>query len=118
MRNSWTDDRLDDLARRMDAGFASVDAELKVVRGEVAAQGSELRQAITAQGSELRRAITAQGSELRGELAERAGELREELAEQARENRALGRELRQEIATRFDLLEGRFELARAAASGR
>jgi predicted esterase len=29
VRQSWTDERLDDMSRRMDQGFARVDAELR-----------------------------------------------------------------------------------------
>jgi hypothetical protein len=42
IRTSWTDERLDDLnggvdelSRRMDAGFARVDAELRAVNGRI-----------------------------------------------------------------------------------
>jgi hypothetical protein len=34
-RAAWTDERLDDLARRMDAGFARVDADIRELRGEI-----------------------------------------------------------------------------------
>jgi hypothetical protein len=36
-RTSWTDERLDDLKRGMDVGFARVDADIRELRGEVAA---------------------------------------------------------------------------------
>lgn len=42
-RSVWTDDRLDDLARRMDAGFGRVDADIRELRGEVRELGTELR---------------------------------------------------------------------------
>ena len=32
-RQSWTDERLDDLSQRMDMGFARVDAELRALNG-------------------------------------------------------------------------------------
>jgi hypothetical protein len=35
MRVSWTDERLDDLSHRMDAGFDRVDADLRELRGEM-----------------------------------------------------------------------------------
>jgi hypothetical protein len=35
MRKSWTDKRLDDLSRRMDAGFNHVDAELRTVHARI-----------------------------------------------------------------------------------
>jgi hypothetical protein len=40
---AWTDERLDDLAGRMDAGFARVDAELLSLRGEMHDGFRELR---------------------------------------------------------------------------
>ena len=33
MRQSWTDERLDDLSQRMDQGFARVDCELRALNG-------------------------------------------------------------------------------------
>jgi hypothetical protein len=35
MRESWTDGRLDDMSRRMDAGFNRVDAELRAVHARI-----------------------------------------------------------------------------------
>ena len=32
---AWTDERLDDLARRMDAGFERVDRDIRDLRGEI-----------------------------------------------------------------------------------
>lgn len=34
-REAWTDERLDDLSRRVDAGFARVDSELRAVNARV-----------------------------------------------------------------------------------
>ena len=34
-RTAWTDERLDDLATRMDAGFARVDADIRELRAEI-----------------------------------------------------------------------------------
>jgi hypothetical protein len=34
-RVAWTDERLDDLSRRMDAGFARVDADIRELRAEI-----------------------------------------------------------------------------------
>jgi hypothetical protein len=44
----WTDQRLDDLARRMDGGLERVDADVRELRGEVQTQGAELRGEIAA----------------------------------------------------------------------
>ncbi len=35
MREAWTDDRLDDLARRVDAGFERVDTDIRELRSEM-----------------------------------------------------------------------------------
>jgi hypothetical protein len=37
MRSTWTDSRLDDLAGKVDSGFARVDGELREIRGELGA---------------------------------------------------------------------------------
>jgi hypothetical protein len=37
MRATWTDERVDDLARRMDGGFDRIDNELRAMRGEIGA---------------------------------------------------------------------------------
>jgi hypothetical protein len=42
-RVAWTDERLDDLARRMDAGFERIDRELRELRSEIAGLRVELR---------------------------------------------------------------------------
>jgi hypothetical protein len=42
-RTAWTDERLDDLAQRMDAGFARVDADIRELRAELHAEMSGLR---------------------------------------------------------------------------
>ena len=34
-RTAWTDERLDDLGNRMDAGFARVDADIRELRAEI-----------------------------------------------------------------------------------
>ncbi len=38
MRQSWTDERLDDLSQRMDAGFRRVDADVRELRAEMNAR--------------------------------------------------------------------------------
>lgn len=43
---AWTDERLDDLSRRMDAGFARVDADIRELRGELRAEIGGLRQTL------------------------------------------------------------------------
>jgi hypothetical protein len=42
-RTAWTYERLDDLANRMDAGFARVDADIRELRAELRAEIGGLR---------------------------------------------------------------------------
>lgn len=42
-RAAWTDERLDDLARRMDGGFSRVDADIRELRAELRGEFSGLR---------------------------------------------------------------------------
>lgn len=42
-RVAWTDERLDDLANRMDAGFARIDADIRELRAELRTEIGALR---------------------------------------------------------------------------
>lgn len=42
-RESWTDERLDDLANRMDEGFREVRAEMRQMRSEMTSTSESLR---------------------------------------------------------------------------
>ncbi|HET6624487.1 MAG TPA: hypothetical protein VFG70_08145 [Gaiellaceae bacterium] len=41
-RSAWTDERLDDLATRLDAGFARVDADIRELRAAIGGLRSTL----------------------------------------------------------------------------
>lgn len=43
VREAWTDERLDDLQRQMEKGFADVKDEIREVRGEVRSTRLELK---------------------------------------------------------------------------
>lgn len=58
---AWTDERLDDLANRIDAGFAHADRGLHALRLEVKADMVALR-------TELKGDIAASRTELKGEI--------------------------------------------------
>jgi hypothetical protein len=45
---TWTDERLDDLSRRMDQGFARIDADLRSLGERIDAQGASLSARIDA----------------------------------------------------------------------
>jgi hypothetical protein len=47
-RATWTDERLDDLARRMDDGFNRVDADLRALHGEMTSRFAEVNGRIDA----------------------------------------------------------------------
>jgi hypothetical protein len=47
-RAGWTDERLDDLAGRVDRGFERLDADIRQLRDQIGAQGVELRGEIAA----------------------------------------------------------------------
>jgi hypothetical protein len=66
----WTDERMDDLASRIDVGFARTDREIRDVRAEVKHTRDELKGDI----AELR-------GELKGDIAELRGELKGEMRE-------------------------------------
>jgi hypothetical protein len=42
-RTAWTDERLDDLAKRMDAGFGRLDQDIRELRTELRSEIRELR---------------------------------------------------------------------------
>ncbi|MDX6601517.1 MAG: hypothetical protein QOF13_719 [Solirubrobacterales bacterium] len=52
-RAAWTDERLDELSRRMDAGFDRVDRDIHALRGEMNAGFAELRKLFYRGGSAL-----------------------------------------------------------------
>ena len=105
-RDSWTDERLDDLNDRactiddrVGDGFHRMDEEFTAVRREISTQGKELREEMAAQTKELRGEMAAQGKELREEMAALTKELRGEIAAQ-------GKELREEMSTQTKELRG------------
>jgi hypothetical protein len=85
-RAAWTDERLDDLARRVDAGFARVDGDIRDLRSEMGALRSEMQTGF---------------SDVRGEMGELRGELQTGFSgltsDTQRRVDSLGSELRGEI---------------------
>lgn len=67
---AWTDERLDDLSARMDAGFERVDGDLRELRGALVAQGHGLRDEMSTLRTELRGETALLGSELRAEIGD------------------------------------------------
>jgi hypothetical protein len=52
-RAAWTEERLDDLAARMDAGFGRVDADIRELRGEFRELRGELHEELRAMRTTL-----------------------------------------------------------------
>jgi archaellum component FlaC len=73
MPQTWNDDRMDELARHMDAGFAQVRVDMGSMRKEIKDQGRELNAKIERQGEELRGEINGVRDEINGVRGEIAG---------------------------------------------
>jgi HAMP domain-containing protein len=73
MPQTWNDDRMDELARHMDAGFAQVRVDMDSMREEIKAQGRELNAKIERQGAELRGETNGVRDEINGVRGEIAG---------------------------------------------
>lgn len=58
-RVTWTDERLDDLSRRMDVGFERVDRDIHGLRSEMHAGFAELRALVYRMGAGLIVAVLA-----------------------------------------------------------
>jgi hypothetical protein len=71
----WTDERMDDLASRMDAGFDRTDHAIREVRTEIRNTRTELRTDVRDTRDELKSDI----AELRSELKGDSGSLRDEM---------------------------------------
>jgi ribosome recycling factor len=121
MRQNWTDDRMDDLARQVDAGFSQARVDMGSMRAElhreIKEQGKELRREMKSQGSELRGEMKSQAHELREEMKDQTRELREEMKSQAHELRGelkdQTREVRREIQELRVQMDARFDALHA-----
>ncbi len=80
MRDAWTDDRLDDLAKRMDQGFDRVDRDVRELRAE-----------------------------MKSEFAEARADTKSELGESRAETKSEFTKLRREIDVRFEKVDERFD---------
>jgi len=86
VRETWTDERLDDLSKKVDEGFARVDLDIRELRADIGVMRTEnqqeflkLRGEIKSEGSALRGEIKSEGSALRGEIKREVGALRAEM---------------------------------------
>jgi Sec-independent protein translocase protein TatA len=72
-RETWTDERLDDLTKHMNNGFREVKEEIKSTRAELQQEikttRAELQQEINTTRAELKEEISSTRIELKGEIA-------------------------------------------------
>jgi hypothetical protein len=68
-RTAWTDERLDDLSNRVDAGFARVDSELRGLRSEM----RDVRREVHDEMSGLRTELTARFDALQNTIVRVGG---------------------------------------------
>lgn len=64
MRESWTDERLDDLNGRIGEGFSRIDADLRALRAESIALRREMREESVALRREMKASFDAFSSEM------------------------------------------------------
>jgi len=92
-REAWTDERLDDLANRMDRGFDRVDAAIRDLRGEMkeefAAVRGEMKEEFAAVRTEMRGEFAALRTEMKDEFTAVRGEIRGEVGSLRKESVAL-----------------------------
>jgi hypothetical protein len=74
-RTAWTDERLDDMSKRMDAGFARVDTDIRELRGDVAAFRSEIRAELRSEIGGLRMEMSKEFGALRTTMSRFGGGL-------------------------------------------
>ena len=119
-RDTWTDDRMDDLVKRMDDGFAQVHGDIKELRREVGSTREELsaeilsvREEVGSLSNDLRAEIGSVATDLRAEIKSVARELRTEIksGDQALRTEIDG--LRAEMNQHFSALNRRFDLFQA-----
>lgn len=67
-RVAWTDERLDDLAGRMDAGFTHVSGEIRELRTEIGVLRTELRTESRDLRADLEADIKGLRTELKGDI--------------------------------------------------
>jgi hypothetical protein len=96
-RVAWTDERLDDLANRMDAGFARIGGEIRELRLEIGVLRTETRTESRSLRTELKGDIAELRTEVKGDIAELRTEVKGDIAELRTEVKGDIAELRTEV---------------------
>jgi len=78
---TWTDDRIDDLANRMDAGFARGERQIKELRqelkGDLSGLRGEAKDNVAEQRTEIKTDIAVLRAEMKNDFAGLHGEIRD-----------------------------------------
>ncbi len=69
-RDTWTDERLDDLNHRVDTGFSEVSREFQAVRLEMRTEFAAIRSEMKTEFASVRSEIGTTRSELSGQIAQ------------------------------------------------
>jgi hypothetical protein len=109
MRQNWTDDRMNELAAQVDAGFSQARVDLGSAR-------EELRREIKEQGKELRAGIHALGGELRSEMNARFNSIDMRFNSIDAKFNSIDARFNS-IDARFDAVDARFDSLHAAIIG-
>jgi hypothetical protein len=79
-RAAWTDERLDDLSKRMVDGFARVDADLRELRTDLREQFGELRADLRSEIGGVRADLSNEIGGVRRDLSNEIGGVRRDLS--------------------------------------
>jgi hypothetical protein len=98
MRESWTDERLDDLNHTVGSGFDRIDTDLRGLRTESAALRAEMKAEFTAVRAEMKSEFTAVRAEMKSDSTAVRAEMK-----------ADSTALRAEMKAGFERVDDRFE---------
>jgi hypothetical protein len=109
MRQSWTDDRLDDLNGKVDALRLEMRAEFRAIRGEAKSEFGGMKEEFGAIRGGMKEEFAAVRGEMKGEFGAVRGEMKEEFAAIRGEMKAEFRAVRGEMKAGFDKIDERFD---------
>jgi hypothetical protein len=74
-RDTWTDERLDDLNHRVDSGFAEIGREFQAVRLEIRTEFAAVRSEMKTEFAAVRSEMATEFAAVRSEMVEMRGEM-------------------------------------------
>jgi chromosome segregation ATPase len=79
-REVWTDERLDDLNKRVDEGFKETRAEFRAVRSEMKSEFQAVRAEMKSEFHAVRAEVKGESQSIRAEIQAARGELGSQIA--------------------------------------